>query len=387
MYREIYLDNSATTRPYDEVIDFMGHIQRNAYGNPSSLHTKGVEAEKLVKNAREIIANTLEVDRDEIYFTSGGTEANNLAVRGYLESNPRKGKHIVTTRIEHPSVLEVYKHLEQNGYKVDYIGVDSCGKIDLSSLEASVKDETALVSIIHTNNETGAIQPLEEIVKIIKSINRETAVHVDGVQAYGKMRVLPRKLGIDLFTFSSHKIHGPKGVGAMYVNKGIRLKSQILGGGQERMLRSGTENVAGICGFGMAADITCRNIQSNNELCLNIKKTFIEKLKGCIEDFTVITPEVSSPFILNISFGGIKAEVLLHHLETRNIFVSTGSACSSRKNIHSHVLKAAGYKPEIIEGAIRFSFSSFNRIEDVWDTVEAIKDILPKISTKRGGRK
>lgn len=387
MYREIYLDNSATTRPYDEVIDFMGHIQKNAYGNPSSLHTKGVEAEKLVKNAREIIAKTLEVDRDEIYFTSGGTEANNLAVRGYLESNPRKGKHIITTRIEHPSVLEVYKHLEQNGYKVDYIGVDSCGKLDLSSLESSVKDETALVSIIHTNNETGAIQPLEEIIKIIKNINRETGVHVDGVQAYGKTMVLPRKLGVDIFTFSSHKIHGPKGVGAMYVNKGIRLKSQILGGGQERMLRSGTENVAGICGFGMAADITYRNIQSSNELCLNLKKAFIEKLNSCIEDFTIITPEVSSPFILNISFGGIRAEVLLHHLEMRNIFVSTGSACSSRKNVHSHVLKAAGYKPEIIEGAVRFSFSAFNRIEDVWDTVEAIKDTLPKISTKRGGRK
>ncbi|NLD48525.1 MAG: cysteine desulfurase [Clostridiaceae bacterium] len=387
MYREIYLDNSATTRPYDEVIDYMGYIQKEVYGNPSSLHTKGVEAEKLVKNAREIISKTLEVERDEIYFTSGGTEANNLAVRGYLESNPRKGKHIITTQIEHPSVLEVYKHLEQNGYKVDYLGVDSNGEVDLSSLKSSVNKETSLISIIHTNNETGAVQPLDEIVRIVKGINRETAVHVDGVQAYGKVRVLPRKLGVDIFTFSSHKIHGPKGVGAVYLNKGIRLKTQILGGGQERMLRSGTENVAGICGFGMAADIAYKNIQNNNALCLNLKGAFIEKLKGCIEDFTIITPEKSSPFILNISFGGIRAEVLLHHLEMRNIFVSTGSACSSRKNVHSHVLKAAGYKPQVIDGAIRFSFSAFNRIEDVEDTVDAIRDILPKISIKRGGKK
>lgn len=387
MYREIYLDNSATTRPYDEVVDFMGHINRNVYGNPSSLHSKGIEAEKLIRNAREIIAKTLGADRSEIYFTSGGTEANNFAVLGYLEANPRKGKHIITTLVEHPSVLEVYKNLEQKGYKVDFLEVDSKGIVDILRLKSIINEETSLVSIIHTNNETGVVQPIGEIVKVIKNINRETVVHIDAVQTYGKERVYPQKLGVDMLTVSAHKIHGPKGVGALYFNKGLKINAQVLGGGQERLLRSGTENVAGICGFGMATDRAFKNIEENYDKCYLIKRAFIEKLKNNVEDIFIVSPEDSSPFILNVSFGGIRAEVLLHHLETRNIYVSTGSACSSRKNVHSHVLKALGIEPNVIDGAIRFSFCAHNKIEDADETVQAIKEILPKISIKRGGRK
>lgn len=387
MEKEIYLDNSATTRLYDEVVDFIDDVNRNFYGNPSSLHTKGIQAEKLVRNSRDIIARTLGAARDEIYFTSGGTESNNLAIAGYLYANPRKGKHIITTKTEHPSVLEVFKYMGDQGYNVDYLDVDPKGSVRVEDIERLVNEDTSLISIIYINNETGAIQPIDEIAAVIKRIGKDIALHVDAVQAYGKLSIIPKNQGIDILTVSSHKIHGPKGVGAIYIKKGTKVKPLILGGGQESLLRSGTENVSGICGFGMAADITFKSIDSNGKHCSCIKNMFIERLKNEVEDAVVISPENSSPYILNVSFAGIRAEVLLHHLEARNIFVSTGSACSSRKHIHSHVLKAMGIKPELIEGAIRFSFSSFNTNEDIIETVEAIKDILPKIRIKRGGRR
>ncbi|MFZ5989020.1 MAG: cysteine desulfurase family protein [Bacillota bacterium] len=387
MEREIYFDNSATTRPYDEVIEFINYINKNVYGNPSSLHSKGIEAERLIRNAREIIAKTLGVQREEIYFTSGGTEANNLAILGYLKANPRKGRHVVTTRIEHPSVIEVYKFLSDEGYKVDFLDVDKNGIIDIEGLREKINSDTALVSIIYINNETGTIEPIEEIVKIKNSINKETVLHVDAVQAYGKTRVLPKKEGIDILTISSHKIHGPKGVGALYISKSVKVKPLILGGGQECLVRSGTENVSGICGFGTAADITFKNMDENYEQCKSLKIAFTKKLVSEMDDVVIISPEDSSPYILNVSFRNIRAEVLLHHLEARSIFVSTGAACSSRKNVHSHVLKAMGVKPDIIEGAIRFSFSSFNTLEEVEETIEVLKGVLPKISIKRGGKR
>lgn len=387
MYREIYLDNSATTRPFDEVVDYMSDINRNMYGNPSSMHTKGIEAEKLVKKARESIAVTLGADSREIYFTSGGTESNNLAIRGYLEANPRKGNHIITTAIEHPSVLEVFKHLATKGYRVDTIDVDAHGRIDLEQLKSKISKETALLSIIYVNNEIGAIQPIEEIVRIKNAINRETVLHMDGVQAYGKLAISPKKLGIDMMSVSSHKIHGPKGVGAVYVDKGVKIKPIVFGGGQESLLRSGTENVSGICGFGLAAEMIIKNINENDHKVSGLKQLFLEKLEDKVEDFKVLSTGQSLPYILNISFANLKSEVLLHHLEEKNIFVSTGSACSSRKNIHSHVLKAIGLEGKYIEGAVRFSFSSFNTEEDVNVTVEALKEIIPKIQIKRGGKK
>lgn len=387
MSREIYLDNSATTRPYDEVIDFVNHISREVYGNPSSLHTKGIEAERMVRNAREIVAKSLGVSRDEIYFTSGGTEANNLAIAGYLFANPRKGKHIITTKIEHPSVLEVFNNLSQHGYKVDFIDVDKNGIVIVDDLRKKINEETSLISVIYINNETGAVQPIDKIVEVKNSINKDIVLHVDAVQAYGKIRIAPEKQGIDLLTMSSHKIHGPKGVGALYTRRDIKLKPIIFGGGQESQLRSGTENVPGICGFGAAVDITFRKMEESSKYCEKLKSMLLDMLKKEVEDVVIVSPEGSSPYILNAAFHNVRAEVLLHHLETKNIFVSTGAACSSRKQVLSHVLRAMGIKPEIIEGAIRFSFSSFNNEEDIIKTVEAIKDILPKIRIKRGGRR
>ncbi|AUG57432.1 cysteine desulfurase family protein [Acetivibrio saccincola] len=382
MRREIYLDNSATTKPYDEVVEVISDINRNIYGNPSSLHTKGIEAEKIIKNSREIIAKTLMAENDEIYFTSGGTEGNNLAILGYLRANPRKGKHVITTKIEHPSVLEVFKFLSTEGYRVDFIDVDQNGQVDVKDIEEKVCEETSLISIIYVNNEIGTIQPIEKIAKIKK----DAVLHVDAVQGYGKFKIIPKKLGIDLMTISSHKIHGPKGVGAIYKNKNVRLSPILLGGGQESLIRSGTENVSGIYGFATAARITFDNIEENYNKCKKLKNLLVEKLKSEIEGVKIISPGDSLPYILNASFENIRGEVLLHHLEERNIFVSTGAACSSRKNIHSHVLKALGLPPGCIEGAIRFSFSHTNTVEDVEETVDALKSILPRISIRSGGR-
>lgn len=383
MDREIYLDNSATTRPYDEVIEYMSEVNRSFYGNPSSLHKKGLESERLVRKAREIIAGSLDVNSNEIYFTSGGTESNNLAILGYLEANQKKGRHVITTKIEHPSVLEVCKNLSKHGYTVDYIDVDRRGVVDINMLRSAINKKTALISIIMVNNETGSVQPIEEIVRIRNSINQDTAIHVDAVQAYGKMEIYPRKLGVDMLTISAHKIHGPKGAGALYVNKKTRISPIILGGGQESLLRSGTENVPGICGFGLAAEITIARLKENYQKVERLKKLFVDGLKDKIVDCVIISPEDASPYIINVSFKGIKAEVLLHHLEQKNIFVSTGSACSSRKKRHSHVLTAMGVAGCDIEGAVRFSFSSLNSEDDINDAINSLAEILPQIRRKK----
>ncbi|MCX7709645.1 MAG: cysteine desulfurase [Clostridia bacterium] len=386
MQREIYLDNSATTRPYDAVIDYINDINRETYGNASSLHTKGIEAEKIIKAARQKIADTMKVDSKEIIFTSGGTESNNLAILGYLEANPRKGKHIITSSIEHPSVLEVFKYLQGKGYKVDFINVNQEGIIQIEELRQKITKETALISIMLVNNEIGSIQPLEDIVRARNELNREAVLHVDAVQAYGKIAILPKKSGIEMLTVSSHKIHGPKGVGALYVDKNIRIKPVLHGGGQESLLRSGTENVPGIGGFGMSAEMIHISREESYQRMENLRNLFIDSLNKRLDRFTIISPEHALPYILNISFGDLRSEVLLHHLEEKGIFVSTGSACSSRKSIHSHVLKAIGIKSCDIEGAIRFSFSAFNTEQEIIDTVETMKEIVPKISVTRKGR-
>lgn len=383
MQKEIYLDNAATTRPYDEVTDYIDHINRNVYGNPSSLHTKGIEIEKLIRAARESIAGTLGADGKEVYFTSGGTESNNLAIRGYLEANPRKGRHIMTTGIEHPSVLEVFKHLSGIGYRVDYIGTDSSGILDLEMLKSKICSETSLISIIHVNNEVGTVQPVEDIVNIRNSINRNCAIHLDAIQSYGKIRLSPKKAGIDLMSLSSHKIHGPKGTGALYVSKNVKVKPILFGGGQESLMRSGTENTTGICGFGLASELIFKNIDGNLKKVQTLKKLFTEKLEKSGVENRVISGRDASPYILSVSFAGVKSEVLLHHLEERGIYVSTGSACSSRKNIHSYVLKALGLKSCDIEGAVRFSFSELNTEEEIEAAVDAVIDIIPRIKIRK----
>jgi cysteine desulfurase len=380
--REIYLDNSATTRPFDEVTEYMETINKKMYGNPSSLHSKGLEAEKLIKKARKTIARSIDSDPREIFFTSGGTESNNLAIRGYLNANPRKGKHVITTRIEHPSVLEACKYLESKGYDIDYLDIDKGGILDVEMLKSKIRDDTALISVMAVNNETGAIQPLREIVKIKNQVKRDVVIHTDAVQAYGKIEILPAKMGIDMITMSSHKINGPKGAGALYVRRGVRIMPIIFGGGQESLMRSGTENVPGICGFGLSSQMTFEKMKENSIKVGKLKEMFIEKLRNASFACKIISPEISSPYILNAAFAGVKAEVLLHHLEEKNIFVSTGSACSSKKNLHSHVLKAMGLNTCDIESAIRFSFSSCNTEDDIIDTAEALSNILPQIIRK-----
>jgi Cysteine sulfinate desulfinase/cysteine desulfurase and related enzymes len=383
MFGEIYLDNSATTKPYDDVIEYIAEISKNFYGNPSSLHSMGIEAERKVNKAREAIAKSLGTMPKQVFFTSGGTESNNLAIKGYLEANPRKGKHIITTAIEHPSVIEVFKYLEKLGYKVDYIGVDSNGRILMNELKAKINTETALVSIMLVNNETGSIQPIKEASSIVKSINPQTIIHTDAVQAFGKITISPGKSGIDLMSVSSHKIHGPKGIGALYVSENVKLKPLFSGGGQESLLRSGTENVPGICGFGLAVENTYGMLDINFEYVEKLKNTFIEGLEKCTFDYRINSSKLSSPYILNISFEGLKSEVLLHHLEEGKIFVSAGSACSSRKRTRSHVLQAMCMPDPLIDSAIRFSFSSFNNEEEIKTTISALQEIVPKIQKSR----
>jgi cysteine desulfurase len=387
MSREIYLDNSATTKPYDEVVQYIYEISKDFYGNPSSMHTKGIEAENLVKKARVQLATVLSVDTKEICFTSGGTESNNLAIIGYLKANPRAGKHIITSEIEHPSVLEVFKQLALDGYRVDYIPVDRQGVINVDALKNVLDSDTALLSFIHTNNETGSMQPIDEINKIRKAICPTAALHIDAVQAFGKTRINPTNCNIDLLSFSSHKIHGPKGMGALYIKKGLKVKPILLGGGQETSLRSGTENVPGICGFGLAVEKIFSSIDENFAKVSALKEHFLINIRECFEDAQINSPEQASPYIINVSFPNLKAEVLLHHLEQKNIYVSTGSACASQKTSHSHVLKAMGVSSNYIDGAIRFSLSASNSISDMDETIIALKEIIPVISIKRGGKR
>lgn len=390
MITEIYLDNSATTRQYDEVTSLVSEIASSRYGNPSSLHTKGIEAERLVSGARETIADLLGVRPEEICFTSGGTESNNLAIIGYLEANPRKGKHVITSRIEHPSVLEVFRHLEGRGYIVDWLDVDGNGRIIPEQLAEKIRPDTALISIILVNNETGTMQDIGRISAIRDALNPQTAIHADAVQAFCKIRLSPARSGIDLMSVSSHKIYGPKGVGALYVSKRIKISPLFYGGGQESLLRSGTENVPGIAGFGLAARMTAENLEENYKKAGRLRKILIDGLAQSDIAYRVNSPDDALPYIINISFANVKAEVLLHHLEQRGIFVSTGSACSSHKKSRSHVLAAMNIDPALTDGALRFSLSHLNTEEEIRLTTGALKDIIPVIDIsrkKRSGRK
>ncbi len=386
MNNEIYLDNSATTKPYNEVIEYVSEVSKEYYGNPSSLHTKGIEAENLVKKARNQISSVLRADPKEIYFTSGGTESNNMAIIGYLRANPRAGKHIITSEIEHPSVLEVFKHLSSEGYRVDYIPVDQRGIIKLEALRKVADRETALLSFMLTNNEVGSNQPVSEINAIRKELCPSAVLHIDAVQAFGKTQIYPAGINIDLLSVSSHKIHGPKGIGTLYIRKGIKVKPILLGGGQETALRSGTENVPGICGFGLAAEMTSSAMEENYNRVSTLKEHFIGEIRRNFGDALINSSEEALPYIINVSFPNLKSEVLLHHLEQRNIFVSTGSACSSHKSSHSYVLKAMGVPPKYIDGAIRFSLSAANTIQEMDETIAALKEIIPVISIKRRGK-
>lgn len=367
---QIYLDNSATTKPYKEVVEKMIFALENDYANPSSLHKKGLEVEKNIKKIREDIARTLGVKEKEIYFTSGGTESNNSIIRGVLD---KRKNHIITTKIEHPSVLDTIKTLEKEGIEVTYLDVDSEGKIDIDSLKSSIKENTILVSVMHVNNEVGSIQPINEVGKYLKTLKEKVYFHVDAVQSFGKINFKPSKYNIDFMSVSGHKIHGPKGIGFMYIKESSKVKPLFTGGGQEFGFRSGTENIPGIYGLGEAIRITNENLDKNIQKIDSLKNLLKSEILNNIENVKINSPEDGVCHILNVSFLGVKGEVLLHYLEQKDIYVSTSSACSSKKK-GSHVLNAMNLSKDEIEGAIRFSLSCFNTEEEILETIKILKN-------------
>lgn len=370
---EIYLDNSATTKPYKEVVDKMLQALTEDYANPSSLHRKGIEVEKNIKLIRQNIAKSIGAKDKEIYFTSGGTESNNTIIRGIANLNKKRKNHIISTVIEHPSVLNTLKDLELEGFEITYLNVDENGKIDLNELKESIKPSTCLITIMHVNNEIGSIQPIAEIGKYLKTLDEKVYLHVDAIQSYGKINFRPSKYNIDFMSVSGHKFHGPKGIGFMYIKENNRLKPLLTGGGQEIGIRSGTENVPGIYGLGEAVKIINQDLNAVIEKISKLKDMLKREIVNNIDDIKVNSPEDGVCHILNISFRGVKGEVLLHYLEQKGIYVSTGSACSSKKK-GSHVLNAIGLKPDEIEGAIRFSLSDTNSEDQIKEVVNVLKE-------------
>lgn len=371
----VYFDNSATTKPHKQVVDEVVLCMEKFYANPSSAHQLGIEAEKKASAARAEVAKLIGAMPKEIIFTSGGSEANNTAILGTVA----KGEHIISSKIEHPSVIRLLESLEAAGCEVTYLDVDNKGLVKLDQLEAAIKSNTRLVTIMHVNNEVGSIQPIAEIAGIVRGKSKKARIHVDAVQSAGKLDLNVKQLNIDMLSLSAHKIHGPKGAGALYLKSGLNLKPLIFGGGQEGGVRSGTENLPGISGFGIAAAAAMTDRQKKSEQVHSVKKHFIERLSE-INDIVVNSPLDSTHIdnILNVSFGGIRGEVLLHALEDYKIYVSTGSACSAKQQGHkNYVLPALGLRECDVEGAIRFSFSYVNTLEEVDHTIEALKNILP----------
>lgn len=370
----VYFDNSATTKPYDEVIEAVSKGMKEYFGNPSSLHKIGMNCEKRLNEAREYFASTIKCNKEEIYFTSGGSEGNNLILKGLL----KPGHHFITTAFEHHSIISTCKQLEEKGVKVTYLDVDSEGRISLEDLEEAITKDTVLVSIMQVNNEIGVIQDIEAIGKLIKERSSRAKFHVDAVQGYGKLPIDVNKSNVDFLTVASHKIHGPKGVGFIYIKKGIILNSLISGGSQEKGIRAGTENLPGIIGFEKAAQMTFEEMESRYDKVLELKKYFLERLNE-VKDIRV-NGEIDgfSPYILNVSFLGVRAEVLLHLLEEQNIYVATGSACTSKSSAAhgSYVIKSLGLSNKEVESAIRFSFSYENTKEEVDYTIDVLKKSL-----------
>lgn len=383
---EIYLDNSATTKPYKEVVDKMVLALTTQYGNPSSIYKKGIEVEREIKEIRRNIARSLGAKETEIYFTSGGTECNNTIIRSVANLNKKTKNHIISTVIEHPSILNTLKDLEADGFEVTYLPVGKDGKISLEDLKNAIKKETILVSVMHVNNEIGTIQPIEEIGKYLKSLDEKVYFHVDGVQSYAKIKFRPSRYNIDFMSVSGHKLHGPKGIGFMYVKENNRIKPLLTGGGQEIGIRSGTENVPGIYGIGEAVRILNQDLEGTIDKIRGLRDLLKEEILANIDNVKINSPEDGVCHVLNVSFRGVRGEVLLHYLEQKEIYVSTGSACSSKKK-GSHVLNAIGLTPDEIEGAIRFSLSDLNTREEIMKTVEVLKESVSDLRMIIGRRR
>lgn len=383
---EAYFDNSATTKVLDSVKDIVVKTMTEDYGNPAAKHRKGMEAEQYIRDARKIIADTMKVQEKEILFTSGGSESNNMALFGAAWANQRAGKHIISTSIEHPSVYNPLGVLEELGFEVTILPVDHDGHISLKELEEAIRPDTILVSTMYVNNEVGAVEPVEEISKIIKAKNPSTLYHVDAIQAYGKYVIRPKKQGIDLLSVSSHKIHGPKGVGFLYIRNGVKIKPLIYGGGQQAGMRSGTENVPGVAGFGAAAKEMYTNHAEKVQKLIELKDYMTDRL-GEI-DGTVINSkkgEASAPQIVSVSFEGVRSEVLLHALEDKGVYVSSGSACSSNHPGISGTLKGIGVAQKLLDSTIRMSFGMFNTKEEVDYTIDVLKELVPVLRRYQRG--
>ena len=375
---EAYFDNSATTRCCDEAAEVVERTMRTDFGNPSAMHRKGVEAEHYLREASEKLSEILKVTGKEILFTSGGTESDNMAVIGCALANQRAGKHIITTAVEHPAVLEPARFLEKQGFEVTYLPVDGAGVVKMDALQASLREDTILVSVMYVNNETGAVMPVEEIAQAVHARSPKAAFHVDAVQAFGKYRIFPRKQGIDLLSVSSHKIHGPKGAGFLYIRNGVKVQPLILGGGQQNGMRSGTDNVPGVAGMAKAAGIAYRDLDKNVEWLFRLKKRMTEGLLAMPDvQINGMPLTEGAPHIISASFDGIRSEVLLHALEEEGIYISAGSACSSHKRKPSAVLTAMGLPKSRIESTVRISFSEENTEEEVDYCLEVLERLLP----------
>jgi cysteine desulfurase len=383
---EAYFDNSATTKVLDSVKDIVVKTMTEDYGNPAAKHRKGMEAEQYIRDARKIIADTMKVQEKEILFTSGGSESNNMALIGTAWANKRAGKHIISTSIEHPSVYNPLGVLEELGFEVTILPVDHDGHISLKELEEAIRPDTILVSTMYVNNEVGAVEPVEEISKVIKTKNPSTLYHVDAIQAYGKYVIRPKKQGIDLLSVSGHKIHGPKGVGFLYIRSGVKIKPLIYGGGQQAGLRSGTENVPGAAGLGVAAKEMYTDHATKIQKLTELKDYMTDRL-GEIEGTVVNSKKGadSAPQIVSVSFEGVRSEVLLHALEDKNIYVSSGSACSSNHPGISGTLKGIGVSQKLLDSTIRMSFSLFNTKEEIDYTIDVLKELVPVLRRYQRG--
>ena len=377
---EVYLDNSATTACFEQVAELMTHIMCEEYGNPSSMHRKGLNAEHYLKEAKDTLARILKVQAKEIYFTSGGTESDNLALIGCVSANARSGRHIITTKIEHPAILETCAYLEKQGVEVTYLPVDSRGVVDLNALRDAVRPETILVSVMHTNNEIGSLQPIAKIGQIIKEKNPKCLFHVDAVQGFGKARIYPKKMHIDLLSVSAHKIHGPKGVGMLYIDEKVRIVPIIFGGGQQKNMRSGTENVPGIAGMALAAKMLYEHLDEEVTALYALRQYFIDGLVK-IPDTQVngCAGGESAPHVVSYSVRGVRSEVLLHALEDKGIYVSAGTACASNHPQTSRTLMAIGLDKALWDSTIRFSMSVMTTREEIDYTLQTLRELIPML--------
>lgn len=378
--KEVYLDNSATTCAYECVGDIVRKVMCEDYGNPSSMHLKGLEAEKYIKEARETLAKIWKVQEKEVFFTSGGTESDNLALIGAARANRRAGNHLITSAIEHPAIINTMRYLEEEGFRVTFLPVDRYGRIKLDALKEALCPDTILVSIMYVNNEVGSVQPIQEAASIVKAYNKKILFHVDAVQGFGKYHIYPKRLKVDMCSISGHKIHGPKGTGALFIDSNAKIRPIIFGGEQQKNIRSGTENVPGIAGLSLAAKTIYENLDEKVAVMRKLKKHFIEGVTK-IENTTIhgLYDETSAPHIISVGFAGIRSEVLLHALEDKGICVSSGSACASNHPEISGVLKGIGAGQEFLDATLRFSMSEFTTLEEIDYTLDALNELVPML--------